>query len=324
MARRLLVALSVVVVLAAFLLVPMPLASFSPGDATAVDDLIVVEGAADQVDGELRLLSVYVAQPSMAGVLVGVLDDAVDLLPREEVFPSDIRRVDFQELQREDFRTTFRIAAAIGLQAAGLDVSIETQARVADVVDDGPAAGRLLPGDVVVTFDGEPISSSAELVEVAGTTEVGQVLRLGVLRGSNEVEVEVVADVLPRTEQVGIGIAVETVESELELPLEVELVDQRDIGGPSAGLMVALTVYDLVSDEDLTSGRDVAGTGTVDGEGRIGRIGGIREKTLAAIEDDVDLLLVPSSQAAEAREAADGRIEVVGVDTFDDALAALR
>lgn len=318
------IATSVVVVGTAFAVVPMPLASFSPGDATAVDDLIAVPDAATQVDGELRLLSVYVAQPSMFGVLRGAIDDTIELLPRADVFPSDVRRVDYQELQREDFRTSFRIAAAIGLQAAGLEVSIDTVARVAAVVEDGPADGLLLPGDLVVAFDGVPMASGEALVEAAGTTVVGQLLELEVQRGDAMRTVEVVADVLPNTEQVGIGISVETVERELELPLDVQLVDQQSIGGPSAGLMVALTVFDLVSDVDLAAGRDIAGTGTLDGEGRVGRIGGVREKTFAAVEDGVDLVLVPSSQAAEARAAAAGRVEVIGVDTFEDALEALR
>lgn len=322
--RRATTVASVVVVGVAFSVVPMPLASFAPGDATALDDLVSVAGGDDQVHGELRLLSIYVAQPSMLGVVRGAIDDTIELLPRQDVFPDAIRRVDYQELQREDFRTSFRIAAAIGLQAAGLEVTIDTVARVAAVVPDGPAAGLLLPGDLIVAFDGEPIASGEELVEAAGTTVVGQRLELEIQRDDATRKVEVLADVLPNTEQVGIGIAVETVERELELPLDVDLVDQQSIGGPSAGLMVALTVFDLVSDVDLAAGRDIAGTGTLDGEGNVGRIGGVREKTIAAVEDGVDLVLVPSAQAAEARAAAAGRVEVIGVDTFDEALDALR
>ncbi len=162
------------------------------------------------------------------------------------------------------------------------------------------------------------------MVAAAGESAVGQSLALHIERQGRPLEVTITADVLPNTEQVGIGIAVETLDRDLELPIKVDLVDQRSIGGPSAGLMVALAIFDLVSDENLTAGRNIAGTGTLDGEGNVGRIGGIREKTFAAIEDGVELLLVPASQATESREAAAGRLRVVGVMTFDDALATLR
>lgn len=317
-------AASVITVLAAFFVVPMPVASFAPGAATEIAPLLEVEGHDDELDGSLRLLSVFVAQPSMFGVLRGGIDDRIDLLPREEVFPSNIRRVDFQAQQREDFRTAFRIAAGVGMAAAGLEVTITTAARVADVLDGGPAAGVLLPGDVITSLDGTTVTSSGQLVELAGTSVDGQVLELGIRRNDQDLVREVVAGELPGGEQVGIGISVGTVEEDLVLPLEVELVDQQRIGGPSAGLMVALTVYDLVADENLTDGRVVAGTGTIDGEGRVGRIGGMREKTFAAMAAGVDVLLVPESQAAEARAVADGSLVIVGVTTFDEALAALR
>lgn len=322
--RILIAVTSVAIVVGAFFVVPMPLASFAPGDATAVDELLRIDGTTAAVDGELRLLSVYVAQPSMFGVVRGRLDANIDLLPREDVFPTNVRRVDFQESQRETFRTALRISAAVGLREAGYDVKIVTAASVAAVVDDGPASGILLPGDIVLALDGTPVASSRELVEAAGTSVAGQVLSLDLERNGRPLTVSITAAVLPNTEQVGIGIAVETLDRDLELPLDVELVDQRSIGGPSAGLMVALAIYDLVSDENLTAGRNIAGTGTLDGEGNVGRIGGIREKTIAAIEDGVELLLVPESQAADARDAAAGRVRVVGVATFEDALAALR
>lgn len=316
--------LSVAVVGTGFFVVPMPVASFAPGDATPVDELLRIDGASPELDGELRLLSVFVAQPSMFGIVRGGLDSAIELLPREDVFPSNIRRVDFQAAQRETFRTALRISAAVALREAGYDITIETAASVAAVVDDGPAMGLLLPGDIVTALNGTPVSSSAELVEAAGTSVADEELVLDIERSGRPLTVIVIAGVLPNTEQVGIGIAVETLDRDLVLPVDVEITDQRSIGGPSAGLMVGLTIYDLVSDENLTADRDIAGTGTLDGKGNVGPVGGIREKTLAAIEYGAKILLVPERQTQDAEDAAAGHITVIGVATFEDALAALR
>jgi Lon-like protease len=143
-------------------------------------------------------------------------------------------------------------------------------------------------------------------------------------RGGERVAVTVVAGRLPGLEQAGMGITSQTIEEEVVLPVAVDLVDQNRIGGPSAGLMIALTVYDLVAEEDLATGRRIAGTGTIDANGTVGRVGSVREKTIAAIADGFEVLLVPASQAADARAAADGALEVIGVATIDDAIAALR
>ena len=164
------------------------------------------------------------------------------------------------------------------------------------------------------------MSSAEELAALSRRTTVGDELHLTFQRADTTKEVTVTAGRLPGLEQAGIGVTLQTVEEELELPVDAELVDQRGIGGPSAGLMLALTVYDLVSDEDLAAGRTIAGTGTVAGDGTVGRIGGIRRRP-GGDRRGRRPHARPVEPGADARSAADGRIQVVGVDTFDEAIA---
>lgn len=119
----------------------------------------------------------------------------------------------------------------------------------------------------------------------------------------------------------GLGILIETVADELDLPFDLALADTR-IGGPSAGLMIALTVYDLLDEEDLLDDRTVYGTGSLDAEGRVGPVGGVPEKMRSAAE--ADLVLVPAMLVDDARAAAPEGLEIVGVATFEEALEALR
>ena len=121
-----------------------------------------------------------------------------------------------------------------------------------------------------------------------------------------------------------IGVLVQTAVDELLLPIDITLTPGVRIGGPSAGLMVGLTVYDLVADEDLLRGRRVAGTGTLDIDGVVGPVGGVPEKTLAAIAAGYDVLLVPAAETAATQRLADGRIDVIGVATLDEAIDRLR
>ena len=91
------------------------------------------------------------------------------------------------------------------------------------------------------------------------------------------------------------------------------------ISGPSAGLMFALAIYDGVEPVDLARGRVIAGTGTIDTAGRVGAVGGIAQKVQGAIEAGASVFLVPASQADRATDAANGRLEVIPVDSFAEA-----
>ncbi len=315
---------SIVLVVSAALLVPMPLVEAAPGGVTDIPPLIEVGAPTSEVNGQVGLLTVRVDQPSMAETVRAWLDDDRTLRPHHEVVPPQLDHRSYLILQQDEFRRSFRVAAALGLRAAGYDVGITTAPQVAGVLPGGPADGRLRPGDVILAFEGQPVASTDDLKELAQEAGVGDELALEVRRDGTTVEVTVRADRVPGLAHPGMGITLQTLGQDIDLPIDVELVDQRDIGGPSAGLMVALTVYDLVADEDLLDGRRVVGTGTVDGTGTVGRIGSIREKTLTAIAAGADLMLVPASQAAQARDVAEGRVEVVGVQSLNDALEALR
>jgi Lon-like protease len=142
-------------------------------------------------------------------------------------------------------------------------------------------------------------------------------------RGGEEVETAVT---LARAEETGgpaLGVLVESAADDLELPFDLALAETH-IGGPSAGMMIALTVFDLLADEDLVAGRTIHGTGSIDADGHIGPVGGVPEKMRAAAEHGADLVLVPAPLLDAALAAAPEGLHVVGVETFDDALEALR
>ena len=106
---------------------------------------------------------------------------------------------------------------------------------------------------------------------------------------------------------------------EVVFPVDVR-IDSQNIGGPSAGMMFALEIIDSLTDEDLTHGRRIAGTGTIDSSGNVGPIGGMKQKTYGAIDAGAEFLLVPAGNYDEAIEAAGDDITVVRIETIQDAL----
>jgi PDZ domain-containing protein len=106
-------------------------------------------------------------------------------------------------------------------------------------------------------------------------------------------------------------------------PFDVSFAS-ADIGGPSAGLMWALGLYDLLTPEDLTAGRTIAGTGMIAPDGKVYPIGGIADKVIAAQRAGATMFLAPKSNMQDLVGVDTGAMQVIPVGTFDQALAALR
>jgi Lon-like protease len=323
--RRALAGGSAAVVAVAAFAVPLPYVEYLPGGATPIAPLVSVRGAGTTpLDGETALLTVRVARQPLVSALAALLDPDRVLLPATRVFPTGVDRQDYLARERERFSRQFDVAAAVGARAAGVPLEVVTEVVVLDVLVGGPSDGLLAPGDVVLSVDGERVTSGAALAARVQASAPGDVLTLRIGHAGMEQERRITLAALEEGGPARIGVMVQTAVDELIMPIEVVLTSGIRIGGPSAGLMVGLTVYDLLAAEDLLAGRRIAGTGTLDIDGRVGDVGGVREKVLAALAAGYDLVLVPTDRVAEAERAAAGRIDVAGVATLDEALALLR
>lgn len=320
--RRLLFLVALVIIAAAALVVPMPWLVVAPGEAVAVPQHIEVREAEGEITGDLLLTTVELRQTTAVGTLLAFVDDDREVVARQRVIPPDVDEDRFVEAQRRLFQESARVAVAVGARAAGVDVQVSGDgARVAQVIPDGPADGELEQGDVIVAVGGESVEVASDVVAATSQAEAGDRVSLTVERGGERREVEVELERVPQIERPAIGVAVATVDLRIEHPFDVD-VDAGRVGGPSAGLMIALAAYDMLGEEDLTRGRVVAGTGTMDLRGRVGAVGGVTQKVEGARAAGADLFLVWPEEADEARSAA-GDLPVVEVESLEEAVAAL-
>ncbi len=318
-------AASSVIILWAGLVVPLPFVETVPGNPSEIPPLIEFDGIeVDDLDGTTALLTIQQRQQPTFPALGALLSPDRSLRPAAEVFPQDIDLDRFRELQREQFGRQFEIAAAVGAQAAGIEAEIITQVVVLDVLPGSPADGLLAPGDIIVAADGDALEGAEELQAITATSTPGDELTLTIIHAGQEREVTAELAAVPDGDGARLGVTIETALDELRLPFDVALQPGTRIGGPSAGMMVGLTVYDLLADEDLLRGRTDVGTGTLSSGGVVGPVGGVPEKMRAAAEFDTDLVLVPESQLDIALAAAPDGLRVVGIGTLDEAIEALR
>ncbi|MCB0167890.1 MAG: PDZ domain-containing protein, partial [Anaerolineae bacterium] len=208
---------------------------------------------------------------------------------------------------------------------AGYEVDIHgLGARVTSVLPDSPANGRLQSGDVIVGVNGAAVEAVSALITHLARQPRQPQARLQIERDGEPLEITTQLMPSPEPDQPPrIGITVEDVGFDIDLPFPVEITPQKIIGGPSAGLMFTLTVYNLVTPEDLTGGRIIAGTGTINMDGSVGPIGGVQQKVAGAELAGAEYFLSPPENYDDAVAVA-RQLTVVKVATATDAIEFLR
>lgn len=298
----------------------------APGYAVPVEPMIFVPpGYRFSPAGSFILTSILPQTPITAGQwLYGQWSPAIKIVPPERIVPAGTTA---QEQARQQYRMLAEsemIAIAVGLGLAGYEVEVEGQgARVVSVLPESLAIDTLQPGDVIVRLNTDPIRGTADLISRLSREEPGGRVWLEIERNGRSQPAAVT--LMPPAEADGpprLGITVESAGFDINLPFPVEIVPQKISGGPSAGLMFALTVYNMVTPEDLTGGRKIAGTGTIDLEGRVGIIGGVEQKVVAAERAGAEIFLAPPENYEDARAVA-RRIRVVEVATAQEAIRFL-
>ena len=309
----------------------LPYYTLSPGPVYDTSDFVQVEGGTPSTDGELFFLTVSLKEANAFEWVAAQFDDSVDTRPRENIRPSGVSP---EELRRESLARmdeSKNEAIFVALTTLGYEVTLTgTGALVIDTVPDSGAAGILLPDDVIIELDGEPIAFRSDVIAGLTGRSVGEVVSMLIERPAEdladvfeELSVDITLGQNPEDpDRAFIGVLLENNEPIIEFPVEV-MIDSQNIGGPSAGMMFTLQIIDQLSEGDLTGGARIAGTGTIQRTGEVGAIGGVRQKVYAAIDAGAVAVLVPSANYPDALDAAGDRIEVVEVATIDDALAFL-
>jgi Lon-like protease len=316
--------LSVVTLISAALLVPLPFYLERPGQTVSLAACIDVAADSPRVDGDFLLTTINVIPATAVDVARGFAEDDAAIVPRRQLLPPGVDPAEFFSRQREVFSNSAEIAAAVGLDAAGYDVTFTGDGvQVARILPNTPAAAELQPGDVIRAIDGTPITVESELRAAIAAAAAGEPLRLQVHRGGDVLDIDVAPELIQGVPV--IGILPQTLDPRVSLPVEID-VATGPIGGPSAGLMIALTVFDKVlPDVDLAAGRLIAGTGSISQDGRVGPVGGVGLKVLAADARGADVFLAPLADHASALAAvpAGSSLRIVPVETFTQARDAL-
>ena len=239
------------------------------------------------------------------------------LAPREDYFPPDKTVDEVKEQDAQAFRDSQSAAEIASLRYLGYP----NVTYVGEIPDGSPSEDVLEPQDQIVDVDGTAVTDFPSLQAALAGTAPGQVVEVTVLRGGDQVTEKVTLGANADAGSQGfLGIgAVERPTAPFTTSIALE-----KIGGPSAGLMFTLGIIDKLTGDDLTGGKFIAGTGTIDPDGVVGPIGGVLLKLITAREAGATVFLTPADNCAEAVTQVPDGLQLVKVASLDEAMSALQ
>ena len=308
--------------------VPLPYASYSPGPTFNIlgkdsdnAEVVQVDGHQAYYDkGQLRFTTViassYGEKLSLGAALSRWIDPHKAVVPYDVVHPTNQTAADEKAEGAVQMTTSQDVAKAIALKELGYD--IPTAIQVALVDDNGPAKGKLLVRDVFKEVDGQPVSSADQIVKaVTKDAADGSTVEFKILRDKRELTVRIKPTEIDGKPRVGISLG-----QGYQFPFDITLRVDPTVGGPSAGLMFSLAIYDTLTPGSLTGGATVAGTGELETDGSVGPIGGIQQKIAGAEDAGADLFFVPKGNCADVK-GLDPDLRLVKATTMHEARVAL-
>lgn len=311
--------------------IKVPYYTLSPGPVYDTSDFIEVEDGFVSDKGELFFLTVSLKEANIFEYAAGTLDERVSIRERDVIRPIGISEDDLRRESLDLMEQSKQDATYVALTRLGYEVTfIGTGALVIEAVPDSAADGLLLPNDIIIEMDGKSIAFRSDIIDELVDLGIGDTVSFIVerlLEGSTgDFEDESVELVLgPHVDDPTkpmIGVLLGNNEPIVEFPVVV-VIDSQNIGGPSAGLMFTLQIMDQLTEDEITKGYRIAGTGSIRRDGSVGAIGGVRQKVYGAIDAGAYAVLIPADNYEDALDAAADDIQIVRIETVDDAIAFL-
>lgn len=324
--------------------IPVPYAEMSPGPTVNTlgehDGEPVLQIAGHKTyptDGHLNMTTVRVTSAdyrmNLVEAVYGWLAHDTKVVPHDTLYPDGKTEEESTQENAEEFSQSQESAKVAALKELG--VPVKSWVIVSTVVKDAPAEGKLHAGDVIKAVDGKTVKEPTDVAELVTEHRPGEDVVFTIVPAKEQAAAEKEKRTPTRTEKVTIttrasddagekravvGISAGT---DHTFPFSVD-IKLADVGGPSAGLMFALGIYDKLTPGSLTGGEFVAGTGTIDDNGKVGPIGGIEMKTVGARSKGAEYFLTPAENCASAAKDTPEGLTLVKVATIDDALGAMK
>ncbi len=335
--------LMLIALLCAGVFITVPYSQMSPGPTVNTlgehdgEPVLQISGRKTYpATGHLNMTTVRVTSAdykmNLVEAVYGWLAHDNKVVPHDTLYPDGKTEEQSTQENAEEFSHSQESAKVAALKE--LDIPVKSWTIVSSVLKDSPAEGKLHAGDVIKAVDGTTVTAYDEVARFVTKHKPGQKVVFTIVPAKEQAAAEKENRTATHTKDVTITTTKSDDEGKERAIVGIEAgtdhtfpfaidIKLADVGGPSAGLMFALGIVDKLTQGDLTGGTFVAGTGTIDDDGKVGPIGGIEMKTIGARDKGAQYFLTPKDNCATAARDVPKGLTLVKVDTIDDAMNAL-
>ncbi|WP_261305996.1 SepM family pheromone-processing serine protease [Paenibacillus andongensis] len=342
--RYLISALVGVVIVYLLFFVRLPFFIFMPGTAEEIKPMVTIPKGTGDEKGTLMLTTVRVADANMVNYLIGLVHPYEEIQPKTSVLRKGESEQEYSQRQEYVMLTSQASAIQAAYKQAKIPFHINHEGVMVLQTLPGLSGEKALkPGDVLLKAGDKEVKVAQDLLDSLKGKKAGDTISITYSRKKVEQQATLTLGALPKQEgeqgesRAGIGV----------VPADMQAVkaDQEDqqvsikageIGGPSAGLMFSLEIYNQLVADDITKGYRIAGTGTIESDGTVGPIGGIQHKIIAADREKADYFFAPKDMtykdgtkvenyttAVERANQIKTKMKIVEIGTMEDALKFL-
>lgn len=316
-----------IVIVYVFVFMNTPYIMYQPGSASEVAPMIKVENGDPAERGTFMMTTVSASYANVALLIANMFNSNAEIA-RKETRLGNKSEEEYAAEQVYYMNSSQSAAVQAAYHAAGIPYKDVTDYLYVFSVPAESNKGQFQPGDKIEKVDGQAVTDPADLSKLLSSKKIGDQVKVELKRGDKGInEVVTLVEVKDKDQSAGrpgLGVvigAVQKVEPQ-EAGKAVSFVN-TDVGGPSAGLMFTMEIYNRLTPGDLTKGHRVAGTGTIDPDGTVGPIGGVKHKIVAANRAGAEIFFVPVKNYDEAKAKADAigtSMKLVPVSSLREAL----
>lgn len=296
---------------------PLPYYVETPGSTIDLSEIITVDDKEDKDAGTYSLTSVSVGPATGLRLLFAKFSDFSEVISKEALMGGSSSD-EYNQMQNYLMKNSQNNAIAQAFELADIDYTMEFKGiYVMSIQDNSEFKGDLSLGDTIVKADGKSFENNKGFVNYIKSKKVGDELTITFLHnGKEKNSTHKLVELDGEKGTAGIGITLID-DTEIESDIKVDF-NTGSIGGPSAGMMFTLEIYDQLVKEDLTNGLHIAGTGTINSEGKVGRIGGIDKKVASASKSHADVFFAPDDEITDEEKKSDPDVK----SNYEEALEA--
>lgn len=301
--------------------IELPFVVYKPGGIVNLNDRILIKN--DNIKGSLSMCYVSLMRGTIPILALSYIFPNWDILPREDVTVANESIDELLTLEKIYMASSINNATYVAYQKAGKPIKIKSQKNnVISITKEAQTDIQIY--DDILAINNQPIKNLNDISDILKNFHENDKIEVLVLRKNKKVKTT--AQIYQLNNELKMGIVILPT-YEYDTDPEIKIKTKSSESGSSGGLMMALAIYNKLVDEDITKGKKVVGTGTIDQMGNVGEIDGVKYKILGAVKNKADIFLCPIENYDEALEVKKDNklnITVKAVKNFDEALNYLK